>query len=274
MESTSAPVLEFDNVSVSFGSVDALRDVSLSVPEGASRVLLGVTGSGKSVLLKVAIGLVRPDTGAIRLFGEDIGSLPERELNLLRSSVGMVFQESALFDSLSIGENVAFPLDYATRNKPDDDEIEARVREALQFVELESTYGKFPSELSGGMRRRVAIARAFVTRPRLILCDSPTAGLDPITATTIMEVILKLRDTARVATVVTTHRLQDGSILANFAYDPDAGKIVPVVRSGDANGAMRRFWVLREGRIVFDGGAAELRSATDDYLVKFAMAGG
>ena len=274
MESNPPPVLEFDNVSVSFGAVDALCGVSLSVPEGASRVLLGVTGSGKSVLLKAAIGLVRPDRGTIRLFGQDIGSLRERDLNLLRSSVGMVFQESALFDSLSIAENVGFPLDYAARGKPDDGEIEARVREALTFVELESTYDKFPSELSGGMRRRVAIARAFVTRPRLILCDSPTAGLDPITATTIMELILKLRDTARVATVVTTHRLQDGNILANFEYDPGTGKMVPAGRSESANGAMRRFWVLREGQIAFDGGASELRAVTDDYLVKFATAGG
>lgn len=274
MESNPPTVLEFDNVSVSFGAVEALRGVSLSVPEGASRVLLGVTGSGKSVLLKAAIGLVPPDAGTIRLFGQDIGSLPERELNELRASVGMVFQESALFDSLSIAENVSFPLDFAARDKPDDGEIEARVREALAFVELESTFDKFPSELSGGMRRRVAIARAFVTRPRLILCDSPTAGLDPITAATIMELILKLRDTSRVATVVTTHRLQDGNILANFEYDPDAGKMVPSGRNESTDRAMRRFWVLREGRIAFNGEAAELRAATDDYLVKFATAGG
>lgn len=273
MQPRVPPVLEFENVSVSFGAVEALRDISFSLPVGASRVLLGVTGSGKSVLLKAAIGLVRPSAGSIRLFGRDIGKMGERELNELRSDVGMVFQESALFDSLSVGENVAFPLEYS-RNRPENEEIEARAREALRFVELESTFDKFPSQVSGGMRRRVAIARAFVIRPRLILCDSPTAGLDPITAATIMELILKLRDTARVATVVTTHRLQDGHILSNFRYDPESAKMVPVREDDSMDRSMRRFWVLREGRLVFNGHVEELRAAGDAYLAKFVPAGG
>jgi phospholipid/cholesterol/gamma-HCH transport system ATP-binding protein len=201
-----SPVLRFDRVSVSFDAVTALADVSFQAYEGESRVIMGATGSGKTVLLKTALGLQRPDSGTVYVFGKDISRMRERELFEIRSKIGMLFQESALFDSLNIEENVSYPLlNQLSIHCPPGDVL-PRVEEALKFVELEGTLEKFPSELSGGMRRRAAIARAVVTQPPLLLYDSPTAGLDPITANTIVALIVKERDLNKTTTLIVTYR--------------------------------------------------------------------
>lgn len=256
--------LEFSDVTLVFDDVVALERVSFRVDAGDSLVILGQASSGKSVLLKLALGLLQPDSGRIYLFGEQISDMREDDLLPYRQQVGMVFQESALFDSLSVFDNVAYPL--LNRNSgaaPPPEEVEERVREALRFVELEAAIDKLPSELSGGMRRRVAIARAIVNQPRLVLYDSPTAGLDPITAHTIVTLILKGRDTAGVTSLVVTHRLQNGHLLANFHYDPATGEVVRPCRS------QTQFLVLRQGRVVFLGTQEELALQQDPYVVKF-----
>jgi phospholipid/cholesterol/gamma-HCH transport system ATP-binding protein len=217
-------------VSVSFDDVTALADVSFQAYEGESRVIMGATGSGKTVLLKTALGLQRPDSGTVYVFGKDISRMRERELFEIRSKIGMLFQESALFDSLNIEENVSYPLlNQLSIHCPPGDVL-PRVEEALKFVELEGTLEKFPSELSGGMRRRAAIARAVVTQPPLLLYDSPTAGLDPITANTIVALIVKERDLNKTTTLIVTYRYQDGNLVANFRYNPENGGLE---RAGD-----------------------------------------
>jgi phospholipid/cholesterol/gamma-HCH transport system ATP-binding protein len=194
----------------------------------------------------------------------------------VRSKVGILFQEGGLFDSLTIAENVAYPLlnqhslhRDAHSLPPSDDEVERRVVESLSFVELEHTLDKFPNELSGGMRRRVGIARAVVTNPQLVLYDSPTAGLDPITANTIINLVIKGRDLRNTATIMVTHRYQDGHLMANFRYNPSSGKIEPAGSSQ----LTTRFFVMQEGRLVFQGSEAELRASTDPYVQKFARPG-
>jgi phospholipid/cholesterol/gamma-HCH transport system ATP-binding protein len=263
-----APALEFRGVTLSFDELTALEDVSFCVDAGSGLVILGAAGSGKSVLLKLSLGLLQPDAGQIRLFGQRIDNVPQEALIPLRRQAGMVFQEGALFDSLTVGENVSYPLENDP-SPPPADEIEARVREALGFVELEEAYDKMPSELSGGMRRRVAIARAIVNQPRLVLYDSPTAGLDPITAHTIMTLILKERDAANVTSLLVTHRLQDAHLLANFRYDPAAGRLTRAGKNGAL--ARTRFLVLNRGRLVFEGDEEELNRQQDPYVRKFAM---
>ena len=263
------PVLEFSNVTVVFDDVVALENVSFRLPAGESLVVLGVAGSGKSVLLKLSLGLLRPDGGQIYLFGDQISGMREQELFVIRRRAGMVFQESALFDSLTVAENVAYPLVNQGGAVPPAEQVEERVREALRFVELEEAIEKLPSELSGGMRRRVAIARAIANRPPLVLYDSPTAGLDPITAHTIMTLILKGRDTSNVATVLVTHRLQNGHLLANFCYDAGRGGLVAA--SGNGAAPRTRFLLLEKGRVVFDGDQEELDRQQDPYVRKFVM---
>jgi len=266
------PALEFSQVTLIFDDVVAVENLSFRVGAGDSLVVLGVAGSGKSVLLKLSLGLLRPDAGQIYLFGEQISSMPEREQLSFRQKLGMVFQEGALFDSLTVAENVAYPLVHKQAgSSPPAEEVEARVREALRFVELEHALDQLPAELSGGMRRRVAIARAIVNRPPLLLYDSPTAGLDPITAHTIMTLILKERDTWQVTSVVVTHRLQDGHLLANFRYDAARGVIIPARSDGRQPPTQTRFLVLHEGRLVFEGGQEELNRQQDPYLRKFAV---
>ncbi len=268
-----SPILQFSNVTLCFDDVVALENVSFHVEEGASLVIMGVAGSGKSVLLKVSIGLVRPDAGDVYLFGERINDLPDHDLARFRQQVGMVFQESALFDSLTVDENVAYPLLNQEGQAPPGD-VDARVREALQFVELEHTLEKLPSELSGGMRRRVAIARAIVNHPRLLLYDSPTAGLDPITAHTIMTLILKRRDIGNVTSLVVTHRLQDAHLLANFRYDAARGDLVAAGPNGAGTQPPARFLILNRGRVVFDGDEEELSRQQDPYIRRFMIARG
>ena len=216
-------MLRFENVTVSFDGDVALRDISFAAFEGESRIILGAAGSGKTVLLKTAMGLAKPDSGKVFVFGRDISTMRERELFDIRSKIGMLFQESALFDSLNIEENVAYPLLNQKSIQCPPDEVLPRVRQALEFVELAGTLEKFPSELSGGMRRRAAIARAVVTEPPLLLYDSPTAGLDPITAHTIMALLIKERDVSQATTLVVTHRYQDGNLMANFRYNSEQG---------------------------------------------------
>jgi phospholipid/cholesterol/gamma-HCH transport system ATP-binding protein len=267
-------VLRFDDVTVRFDSDVALDQVSFEMGAGETRVLLGAAGSGKTVLLKTALGLLRPSSGRVLLLGRDITHLSEYELFDLRSHVGILFQEGGLFDSLTVEENVAYPLlnQRARKSAADLSRVEEAVRETLRFVELEHTLQQFPSELSGGMRRRVGIARAVVTEPELVLYDSPTAGLDPITANTIMALILKERDTRGAAALIATHRYQDGQLMANFRYNPHSGELQRVSANGE-NGrtSSTKFMVMNEGRLVFEGTQPELEASRDPYLSKFVL---
>ncbi|MBX5494332.1 MAG: ATP-binding cassette domain-containing protein [Bryobacteraceae bacterium] len=262
-------VLRFENVSVAFDDVLALDKVSFVLERGESRVVLGTAGSGKTTLLKTAVGLIRPDSGRVELLGHDISKMEESELYDLRSRVGILFQEVGLFDSLTVEENVAYPLRNQHTRQAVNSDLREQVVEALRFVELEHTLDKFPSELSGGMRRRVGIARAVVTAPDVVLYDSPTAGLDPITAYTIMGLLIKERDIRNAATVMVTHRYQDGQLLANFRYNPQAGEIEPASRNGSRADLRTKFMVLQEGRLVFEGVQEELEASTDPYVSKF-----
>jgi phospholipid/cholesterol/gamma-HCH transport system ATP-binding protein len=267
-DSTGAPILRFENVSVAFDGSPALIDVSFEAFPGDSRVILGAAGSGKTVLLKTALGLVRPDSGRVFVFEHEISAMRERALVEIRSHIGMLFQEGALFDSLTIEENVAYPLENQKAIHCPPDQVGPRVVEALEFVELGGTLEKFPSELSGGMRRRVGIARAVVTAPRLVLYDSPTAGLDPITAHTIMALVIKQRDLTQTTSLMVTHRYQDGNLVANFRYNSEQGRLEPA-HNGARHGARTTFMVLREGRLVFEGDQDRLESSTDPYVTKF-----
>lgn len=265
--SADTSLLRFENVTVRFDDdeTNALDDLSFDVRPGETRILLGAAGSGKTVLLKTAIGLIRPLGGQVRLIGQDIARMPEEKQFDIRRHVGMLFQESALFDSMTIAQNVAYPLLNQRVNRLPRAQMEPAVREALRFVELEHTLEKLPSELSGGMRRRVAIARAVVTKPPLLLYDSPTAGLDPITAHTIMALIIKERDVDNTTALVVTHRYQDGNLVANFRYNPESGRLDPAGKQGTNT----VFMVLREGRLIFEGSQAELEAARDPYIAKF-----
>jgi phospholipid/cholesterol/gamma-HCH transport system ATP-binding protein len=268
MPASSEPVLRFDNVSVLFDEVAALSHVSFQAFAGESRIILGAAGSGKTVLLKTALGLVRPDSGKVYVFGKDITKMRERDLAEVRSKIGMLFQESALFDSLTIEENVAYPLQNQKSIRCPPEQVHSRVEEALNFVELGGTLEKFPSELSGGMRRRAAIARAVVTDPPLLLYDSPTAGLDPITANTIMALLIKERDVAHTTTLVVTYRYQDANLMANFRYNSSSGGLEPA-RNGDRPRFRTVFMVLQEGRLVFEGDQDSLEASKDPYVLKF-----
>ncbi len=264
------PAIELRHVSLSFDEKLVLSDVSFRVARGETLVLLGVTGAGKSVLLKLTLGLFKPDSGQILIEGQDLAPLPETELSPFRRRMGIVFQEGALFDSLSVYENVAYRL----REQGDKEEtrIEQRVREVLRFVEMEHAVDKMPSELSGGMRRRVSIARAIVNDPPIMLYDSPTAGLDPVTAHTINLLIAKLRDTQGVSSIVVTHRLQDGVVLANFVFSEEKQELVPIRTDGRSKSAgSTQFVVLRDGGVYFQGGQRELALAQDPYLRKFLV---
>src|SRR5271155_1562700 len=260
----SQPVLVFDDVSIGFEGKKVLENISLTVSPGDTRILLGPAGSGKSVLLKLANGLIKPDSGTITVFGERIDNMPEEQLFQLRGRIGMVFQEGALFDSLTVRDNVAYRL---MEQKVPEAEVTRRGTEALRFVELEQTLDKFPSQLSGGMRRRVAIARAIVNRPDLILYDSPTGGLDPITSTTIVELVMKQRDVYHTSSLLVTHRLQDAFTLATHTFDRTQNHMVPIADDGlDSN---TTFLVLHDGHIVFDGSTHDLVHSEDPFLKEY-----
>jgi len=267
-EGSQTPVVQFEHVDVSFDGEPALIDVSFEAREGESYVILGAAGSGKTVLLKTAMGLVQPQSGTVSVFGKDITKLRERELFQIRSRIGMLFQESALFDSMTIEENVAYPLQNQKAIQCPAGEVLPRVKQALEFVELAGTLEKMPAELSGGMRRRAAIARAVVTEPALQMYDSPTAGLDPIAAHTIMALLIKERDESQATTLMVTHRYQDGNLMANFRYNSQQGTLEPA-RAGAVEIARTTFLVMREGRLIFEGGQDELERSNDPYISKF-----
>lgn len=258
------PVVEINGVSIAFDGPPILEDVSLTIEPGETRILLGPAGIGKSVLLKLVNGLLRPDTGSIRLFGEEITCLREDLLFPLRARTGMVFQEGALFDSLTVRDNVAYQL---IQEQVADDEIDSRVREALSFVGLEQTFSMYPSSLSGGMRRRVAIARALIHRPELLLYDSPTGGLDPVTSTTIIELIGKQRDVYRTPSLMVTHRLQDAFMLCTNRFDPATSRMVPLPKG--QTDTRTTFLMLGEGRLIFDGSLHELLHTEDPFVREF-----
>jgi len=255
----------FDHVSIAFDENVVLDDVSFELPRGETKMLLGVLGAGKSTILKMVIGLVRPDRGDVYLLGHHINSMKEEELFDLRRQVGMVFQESALFDSLTVRENVAYRL---IEEGVEPDEIERRVREALRFVELEHTIDQFPSELSGGMRRRVAIARAIISRPEVLLYDSPTAGLDPVTSTTIIELLVKQRDVYHTSALMVTHRLPDCFTMASHYFDEKENKMKPIP-PGSPMQAPSSFLMLRDGKIIFDGSVHDLVNSPDEYIREY-----
>jgi phospholipid/cholesterol/gamma-HCH transport system ATP-binding protein len=265
-ETPSAAAIVFDDVYLSFEDNHVLRGVSFSLPMGETKALFGVAGSGKSTILKLALGLLPPDSGRITVLGNDVTHTPELDLFPLRGRMGMVFQESALFDSLTVRENVAYRLmeEHAVMGE----EIEQRVREALRFVELEHTVDLFPSELSGGMRRRVAIARAIISQPELLLYDSPTGGLDPVTSNTIIELIMKQRDVYKTSSLLVTHRLQDAFTMATHQFDKRTNTMRSLPRGQYCEVPMS-FLILREGKVIFDGDIRTLAHTKDEYIREY-----
>ena len=279
------PLIAFKDVRIGFDEGDVLQGISFEVWPGETKVLLGESGSGKTLIMKMAAGLLRPDEGRIWVMGHELSEMKEQDLLDFRRHVGFVFQEGALFDSLTVAENVAFRL---REESVAEDEIETRVREALRFVELEATVDQYPGELSGGMRRRVSIARALVDRPPLVFYDSPTAGLDPVTSQTIIMLVLRGRDLQGVTSLLATHRVQDAFGLAAFRLEPSSGRLVRVNFDGQGpvqGGAKQlaapaapatvvasaptNVLVLRGGRVYFEGHAAEMLHSSDEYLKKF-----
>src|SRR6266478_3302248 len=258
-ENGSAPVINFDNVHIGFEEGEILRGLSFLAWPRETVVFLGETGTGKTLTLKLAAGLLQPTEGSIVIQEKEISQMSELELLKFRRRIGFVFQEGALFDSMTVADNVAY-----------------RLREdGMDEEEIEHVLEQLPSELSGGMRRRVSIARALVNRPPIVLYDSPTAGLDPVTSQTIITLILRLRDEYGVTALLATHRLQDGFALANFRFDPESKRVVrgeADSNSGDAAGlAATRFIVLREGRVYFEGAPEEIANSADPYLKLFLV---
>jgi len=262
----SSSAIVFEDVHLSFEDNHVLRGVSFRLPFGETKALFGVAGSGKSTILKLALGLLPPDSGRITVLGNDVTQIPEEELFPMRAHLGMVFQESALFDSLTVRENVAYRL--TEEHGIYDDEIDHRVRETLRFVELEHTLDLFPSELSGGMRRRVAIARAIITQPELLLYDSPTGGLDPVTSNTIIELIMKQRDVYRTSSLLVTHRLQDAFTMATHQFDPKTNTLRLLPRGQYCDVPMS-FLILRDGKVTFDGDIHQLATTKDEYIREY-----
>jgi phospholipid/cholesterol/gamma-HCH transport system ATP-binding protein len=256
----------FRDVAIAFEDKQVLDGISFHLPQGETKAIFGVAGSGKSTLLKLAIGLLRPDKGHIYTLGQDVTALKEEDLFELRRRVGIVFQESALFDSLTVRENVAFRL--YEEGGTSDAEIEERVREVLRFVELENTVDMYPAELSGGMRRRVAIARAIITKPDVLLYDSPTGGLDPVTSTTIVELIIKQRDVYKTSSLLVTHRLQDAFVMATHYFDQGENRMKPLPR-GQRCEVPLSFLILRDSKVIFDGDVQELTQTRDEYIREY-----
>ena len=255
----------FEDVYMRFDENEVLRGVSFELKHGETKVMLGIAGSGKSTVLKLAMGLLKPDQGRITVLGEDVSAMNEYDLFALRRRIGMVFQEGALFDSMRVKDNVAYRMQ---EEKVAEDEIQTRVVDALTFVELAHTLERFPSELSGGMRRRVAIARAIVNKPEVILYDSPTGGLDPITSTRIIELVVKQRDVYRTSALLVTHRLQDAFTMVTHYFDVQQNKMVPCPDSETVD-THTSFLLLKDGKVIFDGTGPELGTSKDEYIREY-----
>ncbi|MGE0813453.1 MAG: ABC transporter ATP-binding protein [Vicinamibacterales bacterium] len=262
------PAVEFTRVSLAFDEHVVLTDLSLSIPKGAMRILLGVSGSGKSVILKLVLGLIRPDAGAITVNGERVDAMTEHELLRVRQGIGMVFQENALFDSLTVAENVGFGL--SDRNDGTDAQVRARVDEVLGFVGLAEYGERLPSELSGGQRRRVAIARAMAPRPGLLLFDDPITGLDPLIAATVDGEIVKLRDLEHVTSLVATHQIRDAFYIATHRATRENER-VQIAPADAGSPALAEFLLLRDGRIQFTGTADDLLASEDPYVKEYLL---
>lgn len=266
------PVVVFENVHLGFEDHEVLRGISFEIEARETKILLGESGSGKTLILKLAAGLLRPDSGRISVMGHDLSQMSEVELLDFRRTIGFVFQEGALFDSLDVDDNVAFRL---REERIPEEEVEKRVHEALRFVEMEQAINKFPDELSGGMRRRVSIARALVDRPPIVFYDSPTAGLDPVTSQTIITLILRLRDTLGVTSALATHRVQDAFGLANFRFDAGTNRVEKFTSNGAGGAAGREqvaptnILVLKDGEIYYQDSADNLLKSQDKYLKQF-----
>jgi phospholipid/cholesterol/gamma-HCH transport system ATP-binding protein len=264
---THAPVVLFDKVNLSFDEKVILRDVTFSVRAGHTKIFLGASGAGKSTILKLMLGLLRPDSGTIWVLGHRVDLMDEAQLMRVRHHMGMVFQEGALFDSLTVGENVGYKL-YEETTMPLD-EVRARVDEVMGFVGLEAHIDKLPSSLSGGQRRRVAIARAMAARPTLLLYDEATTGLDPMTALTVDAEVVKLRDIEHVTSVLVTHQLRDAFYVATHEAKRSGDGEIQLSEAAAQKVEEADFVMIREGRVYFEGTAGELRSSTDPYLQKF-----
>jgi phospholipid/cholesterol/gamma-HCH transport system ATP-binding protein len=260
------PILSFRDVHLSFDR-PVLRGVSFDLGPGSTKIILGGSGSGKTTILRLMLGLLKPDSGSISILGTDVADLSEDEIRPVRLRVGMVFQEGALFDSLTVGHNVGYRL--REDGELSEDEVEERVREMLGFVGLSEHFDKMPSQLSGGQRRRVAVARALAPEPRIMLYDEPTTGLDPITATAITDLIVKVRDLDGVTSILVTHQLRDAfNVARTFMWKKD-GEFVPNVVEDLSTLEGTDFLMLREGHVQFEGSAHELQTSTDPYIREF-----
>jgi phospholipid/cholesterol/gamma-HCH transport system ATP-binding protein len=265
-EDTVSSAVVFDKVSFAFDDQVVLRDISFDIPKGSMKILLGASGTGKSVVLKLILGLFRPDSGTIRVNGQRVDDMSELNLLGIRADIGMLFQESALFDSLTVAENVGYRL-YEETDMPLE-QVRARVEEVLGFIGLGAYIDRMPSELSGGQRRRVAIARAMAAKPNLLLFDDPTTGLDPITATSVNDEIVKLRDLEHVTSIVVTHQIRDAFYVARHEAKGTHDRVEIVADEG-TDTERAEFMVLHDGRIQFEGNAAQLLASQDAYLREF-----
>jgi phospholipid/cholesterol/gamma-HCH transport system ATP-binding protein len=262
-----ATVVAFEHVSLAFDEKVILKDVSFTLKSGHTKIILGASGAGKSISLKILLGLLKADAGEVWVNGQRIDQLSEHEMMATRADVGMVFQEGALFDSLTVRENVGYRLYEETRMPLE--EVDRRVQEVLGWVGLAEFIDRMPSELSGGQRRRVAIARAMTSKPKILLYDEATTGLDPITATTVDDEIIKLRDLEEVSSIVVTHQLRDAFYVATNKAIREKNGDVRIVTADPQKEQETEFLMLRDGLIVFEGDAQALRSSDDEYLKKF-----
>jgi phospholipid/cholesterol/gamma-HCH transport system ATP-binding protein len=267
LSETGAPVIVFDHVQLAFDEKVVLKDVSFTLIKGHTKIILGASGSGKSTALKIIVGLLRADAGVVWVNGQRVDELKEDALMSVRADLGMIFQEGALFDSLTVRENVGYKL-YEETEMPIAD-VDRRVEEVLGFIGLAEHIDKMPSELSGGQRRRVAIARAMAFKPSIMLYDEATTGLDPITATTVDDEVIKLRDIEKVSSIVVTHQLRDAFYVATHMAVREANGEVRVVPASADKEREAEFIMLRDGVIVFEGDADALRSSTDPYIREF-----
>jgi phospholipid/cholesterol/gamma-HCH transport system ATP-binding protein len=264
--SAESAAVEFDKVSLAFDDHVVLRDLSFTVPKGSMRILLGASGAGKSVILKLILGLLRPDSGTILVNGNRVTGMSELDLLKMRSDVGMVFQENALFDSLTVAENVGYRLYEETDMRMDT--VRARVEEVLAFLGLSDFIDTMPSSLSGGQRRRVGIGRAMASKPSLMLFDDSTTGLDPVISTSVDNEIVKLRDLEQVTSILVSQQIRDAMYIATHKTVRDNGKL-EVLRAEESEAPRAEFMVLKDGGILFRGSAAELMASKDPYLERF-----